>query len=291
MMNLYNRLQLRAVTSNLQNFLHIRLENWLTPIKFEELRRSSNLRANAITKDWLEKLSIMFDMAGKVNAEPYKRTRVCKNVCLYSSLFDDVEKNKKTQILCFSGKSERMMMPLPVFLQHFDAKSTDIFFVRYPRGHCYAKGIPGIANDFESTLNVIGNLIHTDDYEKKVAIGTSAGALPALLAALKFSYDAVMSVGTGAPSDERWEKKAGADTFASNFLKDHAKKMHPTAIYLVLGADDADDARSANEIASLISIEKLVISSSHQRVDHLCLPPLVYTGKFNGLLNRTILKP
>lgn len=285
-MKLYDRLFASARTTNLQNLLHIRLENWLTPKKFNDLKSSKKISTDRVTMEWLKKLSNMFDMAEKPEIETYDRVRLHKNICLYTDKSSKVNKSEKNLVLCMTGTLQRMMMPLPVFLQHFDAKSTDVVLIKFPKNHGYCNGLAGVTDDFDSSFDVVYKLIDCQPYARKVSFGVSAGALPALLVGLKYSFDSIMSVGPGSPYHERWARE-GDGTFASNYIKKHAKGNLPS-VYLVHGKADKADTKSVDEISSLISAKKIVISSKDHEIGHICLPAIVNSRKLRSFLDQTL---
>ena len=150
---------------------------------------------------WIDELNRTFALAGKDSPEPFVRRRLRQAVWIFKS---DCDRRQKTLLISFSGNAQRLMMPLPVFLQHIDGRATDVAYLRTEKHAGYRKGILGVANDFHASIASLEGLLNVRAYRRVATIGTSAGALPAILAGLQLAVDAVLSVGPNSPNEDRW---------------------------------------------------------------------------------------
>jgi hypothetical protein len=234
------------------------------------------------SKAWIDKLHRKFTLAGKKPPEPFMRRRLLHGVWTFESGRD---LRQKTLLICFSGNAQRLMLPTPVFLQHIDAQTTDVVYLRTEK-HCgYRKGILGVAGELDASIAALECLLRVREYRRVATIGTSGGALPAILAGLQLSVDAVLSIGPNNPNDVRWTeftKGGGAPDLFRRFAD--ASKRVPN-VHLVHGADSEKDAASVEAIASCIQVHGI---TSVPNARHNALYPLVTRGQFRHLLMSTL---
>lgn len=297
MIDLYRRLLKGVKTINMANRLHVDLDNWMTPGQFQALRlelldgqAASHLpdmhQENSLT--WISHSAASFDKAGKAFAEPFRRQCLDPYMRLFSHPDSSAGKGNKTLIVAVSGASQRMMMQLAIFLQNLDASEVDVLFLKYPKKLGFSNGMPGLDADFKGMLERMGEFpFH--QYRRVAAMGTSGGALPALLIALRHGFHAVMTVGMTGPDDPRWQSalEGGPVQFCRGLLE--RQPDHPSA-YLVVGEhakEDIDSAQSWSQIIPQSSV--MTISSPILPVGHNALFPLIVAGKFRSVLEDTIL--
>lgn len=265
----------------------------MTPLRFSALADSiraeephSQLSA-ALT--WIARLAPSFEKVGVGYPEPFERYRINRYLTKYTCPNAAPTANK-TMVFCISGAAQRMMMPLANFLQHFDANSTDIVFLKYPRDVGYQNGLPELAGDFYGTLDKLERILDRQGtYARRVVMGTSAGALPALICGLRFQFEAVLAVGTGHPEDDRWAEATGGPGVPK--IRMLAESARRTQIYLMFGKDCVDDVASANALNKLIPARLVAIGGTGAAMGHACLWPLAANGKLKEFLAATILKP
>ena len=101
---------------------------------------------------------------------------------------DQFAPKEKTLLICFSGIAQRMMMPIPFFLQQLDARETDVLLIRDPERNGFRTGIQGISNSIEAVIDQITQLLDISQYKKTAAIGASGGGFPALLTAMRLGH-------------------------------------------------------------------------------------------------------
>lgn len=305
LIKLYLRLAGQCKTINQINRVHIALENWMTPIQWEALYEGIkkldefqflNIQPQRSPQsvydipyaqyDWFYRMSRLYGVVKNNRvAEPYLKGARSSHLSFYHYPNDY---NKKTLVVCFTGLAQRMMMPLPVFLQNFDAHAVDILMIRYPKRTGFREGMEGFSESFEGTLDSLEKMVSLYPCARKVAIGVSGGGTPAVTCALKANWDAAMSFSGGNPDDERWHKSLGF-SLVDLIEKYKRKQTKKIPIYLVFGADASADKFAAEALADLLPAQLIQINSNHQPVGHLSILPIVKSGKLRQFLNDTLL--
>lgn len=296
----YNRLVRGCKTHNMLNKLHIDLENRMTPLELDALRSSLCARhtwdtvfrapqraaASPVQQLWVENLHRQCAKSGKPSAEPFARHRLRQRVTLFT---DGGNRSDKTLAICFSGRAQRMMMPLPVFLQNIDAARVDVAFIRDPTRNSYRNGIGGVADSLEASIDQLGGLLGIAGYRRAVSIGTSGGGVPAVMSALRLNLDAALSAGGNHPDDPRWMAADG--TGLREIFRRYVDASSATPeVSLVFGADSIKDKASAEAFASLVPARLIPVGGQNSSVEHNALYPLAKSGALRGLLESTVFK-
>jgi acyl-CoA synthetase (AMP-forming)/AMP-acid ligase II/acyl carrier protein len=131
----------------------------------------------------------------------WRRQSLADYVRLYTTLGADVR--DKALIVGFGGKSLRLMMPMWTFLSHIDAAKCDLLFLWDPSRIHYREGIPGLATNFSDLVASLQNIVTYRGYKRIIGFGASAGALPAICAAIANRWDSVIGVGTDYPKFQK----------------------------------------------------------------------------------------
>lgn len=287
---LYRRLTRNCVTINQLNRVHIALENRMTPLEWSDLaaaidpRQAANDAVRETQMRWLHTMRGMFDKAGKPAPESYRTRRLARHIKWRRGA-----ESARTLGVCFTGQAQRMMSPLPVFLQHFSAATEDVVVVNYPRGRGFRYGLQGIADSFEGLIDALGRLLPMARFDKVVAIGVSGGALPAIVAAQRLGFESVAAFGAGAPDDPRWIEALGFSLEA--LLKPAPNRARPLSITLVYGAESAIDKDGAARLARIIPINQAEIFIPGKPVGHNALYPLLMTRQLRPFLEDVLLAP
>jgi hypothetical protein len=286
---LYRRLTRSSHTINQINRVHIALENRLTPIKAQTLMEAERDESNLVFSEWIDKFYDMFSKGGAKKAEPFLRQNIASHVDLFSS--EPLVKEKrgtKTLVLCFTGAAQRMMMPLAVFLQHFDATRYDVVMIRYPKREGYRHGIPSFGEDIEDSLLRLMEIVESGCYAKTVAFGVSGGAAPALLCGLCKGVSAVLAVGINHPDDERWREESGI-SLRERIVKRVQNTISLPPIHLLYGRESAPDKEAAYAVSELVSVRITEVSHTAYPVGHVALFPILMEGKMSHLLETVFL--
>ena len=291
MIELYRRLTRGCATINQLNRVHIALENRITPIQWSVLAGAIDPSSSAVDAvregqtRWLQTMGAMFAKAGKPAPEPYASRRLARHI----KWFRAEPNTARTLVVCFTGQAQRMMSPLPVFLQHFQAATEDVVVINYPKGLGFRYGLQGVADGFENFLDVLGRVLPLAAYERVVALGVSGGALPAIAAAQRLDFDAAAAFGAGYSEDPRWIEALGHSLDA--FLTPAAERATPLAVTLVYGADTVVDKDAAARLAQLIPINQAEVFIPGKSVGHNALYPLLMTKQLRPFLEDALLAP
>jgi hypothetical protein len=116
----------------------------------------------------------------------------------------------------------------------------------------FALGIPGLGKDLIETVSGLRTRIDPRAYRKAVSLGTSAGGVPAILAAIGLNLQRGISL---CPSDYRWYaahvKALGVNEASYAALM--ASRPHPfPELVLVAGAEKKDDLAAALALHALV---------------------------------------
>lgn len=308
MIKLYERLIGACKTINQVNRVHIALENWMTPRQWQVLRAqllqspaygflTTSAAADKpaapgdiryVQQQWLKSLQGMYDKSGQTSPQAYERRRLGRYVSLYKNAGE--ARSERTLVVCFTGAAQRMMCPLPVFMQHIDAAAHDVVLIRYPKGKGYRHGLEGVADSFEAAVEWLSRILPCQNYSRVVAVGASGGGLPAVLTSLRLGFDAALTFGAGHPGDKRWSDALGysGEVLVRRFFEQRQKKI---PLFLVHGADMPTDRQAAEALGRLLPASIIEVKGTNVPVGHNSLYPLLTAKKLRGFLRETILGP
>lgn len=173
---------------------HIEFENTASPygaINFIRNERNKNYFIRFFL-DKLEKL--ILDASEKIR--PFVRHKISTNVFFYNS--DNI--NKKI-LICVCGNANRLMMPIPVFLQYINEKIYDVLVLMDPYKLCYHSGIPDFGFTLKESVNKLSDIISKKKYEQVYTFGTSGGGCASLYVGAYLNAKKAISVGACHPLD------------------------------------------------------------------------------------------
>lgn len=227
-----------------------------------------------VVRDAVGKSTRTMYKAGKSLPERYTRRALVPGIWIF---IGEGPRQDRTLIVGFPGNGGRLMMPLPIILQHLPARNIDLVMVPDGIKANYRKGIPALANTVEEALAKLKQHLPSG-YERVVTLGTSSGGVPSLLAAAEFGADTVLAVGAGHPDDERWE--ATRDVTKRQLLEAAAPHLADCRVTLAFGAQSPDDEVSADAIAAMIPhARKVPVSVPGVEVKHVALFPIANAGQ------------
>lgn len=178
----------------------------------------------------------------------YQKKIISKNVHLYSS-----SEQSKRLLVCFCGTANRLMIPIPVFLQYLPRDLYDVLVLKDHTGLCFHSGIQELG---KSTYELIRFIEHiTSSYPIISTFGTSGGGYAALCFGVYLNAEIAISVGGRHPSTFV-EIKSRLDELGMNgdefdFLIRNMKFKKIKRILAVYSEKNYIDRRSA-EIFSLL---------------------------------------
>lgn len=281
MIKLYERLTHNCQTINQWNHAHLTLQKKMTPLQLAILTQQLFTTENEHTRAWLSTINRLYFKSGKVQPEPFIKKRLSPHLMLFSDPHTD--SRQKSLLVAFTGGSQLMMMPIPVFLQQFDAKSVDILMVRYPKPLGYQQGLTGIGDNIDSTLTQLRNFFPQQSYQRYMTIGVSGGGVPALLMALKHGFEHCLAIGLNAPDDPRWS--AVLPNSVGELAKSYAQQLSKLPkISLVYGAELSTDKQATLKWSHWLSCKIIAVPTAN----HVAISPLLDNGKLCQFFNRSL---
>lgn len=311
MIECYRRATRRCRTVNQLNALHIALENRITPLElvalrdaqgpwfrlrtllqsawrlpFVALKQKDATSPRAQRDRWLRRLYRLYMQAAEPQPQAFRRRKLSRHLRLYSA---NASRHDKSLLICFVGSSQRPFLPVPVFLQHLDAARTDVLLVGYPRGKGHRHGLPELGGSFEESMDRLRVVADIDAYQRCVAIGTSGGGTPAVLAALRLGLSAALSAGGGSPTDRRWFEALGEDVGDLARRYATASTSLPRVV-LAYGADAQKDVVAAQAFAGCIPAEQLPVDDDQSQVLHNLFSPLLRRRQLRSFLETSLMQ-
>jgi hypothetical protein len=181
--DVYRRRTDRCRTVNQLNRVHIALGNYATPA---ELRHFAAALAATEPPD-SPRRQFVADLVrrmprGLPRPREFERRGALPGLSLYSA--GTGAPAQKTLIIGFAGHFGRLMLPTPWILDCLDPDLYDVVVLRDLSRREFVAGVPGVGGDFFAVLGRLPAFADPAAYRRTVAIGTSAGGLSALLAAI-----------------------------------------------------------------------------------------------------------
>ena len=172
MLEHYNALLKKVITANDVNRIHIAFGNTVTPAEAVELKESlfvpgvhllPEFRPEIkVTPDyikaegrlWIDQLFDGLHVIGKPDPEPFRRHDLRKSVTLFT---DGGDRAGKSLLITLPGSNDRLMMPIPAFLQNLNASATDVLFIRDGTRSDYTAGLEGWPHRLQHLARGSGN--------------------------------------------------------------------------------------------------------------------------------------
>jgi len=240
---LYRRRASRCRTENQLNRIHIALDNYMTPA---EVRHFAAVLAGEVadspSRRWIATLAESMPI-NAVRPVEFERRELLKGVTHYTA--NAGSPAEKTLIIGFSGIHHRLMSPTAWLLDCLNPMLYDVIVLRDFSRRGFALGLPGLGKDLLEMLSDLAKHCDPRAYRKAVSLGTSAGGVPAILAAIALELDRGISL---CPSDYRWYaayvKALGVDE--QSYAAVLASRPHPfPELIIVSGALKKDDLAAA----------------------------------------------
>lgn len=175
--------------------VQITLENELTPQELlEQLKWRDELAPPA--RKWISALEeMMLRESGQI--QPFRRTSLSENVQFCHA---GAGHGVKSLLVGFCGNFQRLMMPLPVFLQQVPADIFDVLIFKDPGRDFFLRGVPGYVDSLAQLPERVERDLPLARYASVRCIGTSAGGAAALVAGEVFGAERALSFGGGHPA-------------------------------------------------------------------------------------------
>lgn len=103
-------------------------------------------------------------------------------------------------LICLSGLKGRVGQPAPVILQALPP-GVDLLLLSDPAREEYRRGVPGLAGDFAGLVQALRDLADRQGYRRRMVLGNSKGAVPALRLGLLAGFDGAAGLGPRPSND------------------------------------------------------------------------------------------
>jgi len=190
---LHQRRIARCVTENQVNRVHIAVENYMTPAEVRYFNAAlADEPPDAPSREWIGRL---YDLMPLRKGRPveFERRGLVTGATRYTA--DVGTPDQKTLILGFGGAFNRLMLPIACWLDCLNPAFYDMIVLRDMSRRFFSMGIHGLGSTFFEALAALGQRIDLASYRNTIALGTSSGGLPAVLAALLLKMNRGISIG------------------------------------------------------------------------------------------------
>lgn len=247
---LYRRRISRCRTENQRNRVHIALDNYMTPLEVRYFASAlAGEAADSPSRRWIAILANSMPV-DKVRSVEFERSEILRGVTFYTA--DAGSTDEKTLIIGFAGRYHRLMAPTSWLLNCLNPMLYDVVVLRDFSKRAFAFGIPGLGADFFEAVSNLRTCVDTRTYRNVISLGTSFGAIPALMAALLLKMNRGISI---CPEDFRSFasrlKTMGLDDEPYAALLTSRPRPFPELI-LVHGAEKKDDELAAFCLHNLV---------------------------------------
>jgi hypothetical protein len=245
-LRLYKKRIGRCHTQNQVNRVHIAIENYMTPGEVRYFRHALDREpAESPSRVWITWLTAAMPTKIARSVE-FERRALSKEVTHYSA--DTPSADNKTLIIAFTGVAHRMMLPTPWLLDCLNPALYDVVLLRDFSRVAYAAGMRGLGGDFVTSLSNLQTHVDPRAYRTTIAFGTSAGAVPAILAAILLKLDKAIAISPQAfdrVTALLQRQGLSGEPYASLL----ASRPQPfPKIFLVCAAEHADDVAAATSL-------------------------------------------
>jgi hypothetical protein len=243
---------------------HIKFENTASPNEAINFIRNARNK-NYFIRFFLDKTEKLI-LEGFKKIRPFVRHKISTNVFFYNS----VNINKKI-LICFCGNANRLMFPIPAFLQYIDEKIYDVLVLLDPYKLCYHSGIPDFGFTLEESINKLSDIISTKKYEQITTFGTSGGGCASLYVGAYLNAKKAISVGACHPLDYvdtklRLSKKILSGSEFDKLLSKRQNEYQTNIIVIYSDRHDGDKKSAINFTKHLINVNLLPIDGESHNV-------------------------
>lgn len=256
-------------------------ENALSPQGFVDQIGIEAAHGNRILATAMAGSLTALHLQAQTILQPFSATAMAPDAVLYQGRATASGRNL---LIAFTGRKNRLMLPLPLFLQDIDAATWDVLVLRDRSLSQFRNGCHGLATSFPDLAHRLAAL--AADYTAAAAIGTSMGGLPAIRLSLLTGSIRGISVGGSPPSDAA-RLLAGKDPGPAFDLICACLPPARRDLLYVYGEDHAQDAEAARLCAGQTGGVLLPVPD-HNR--HFILWQLHQSGRLGAFL-QTVLDP
>jgi hypothetical protein len=280
---LYRKHLARCRTENQLNRLHIVLGNYMTPMEVRYFKAAlADDPSNQAARRWMANLDHFMPIK---KARPFEFERRATHRAFTQYTADTASAQQKTLIIAFAGNFHRLMLPTPAFLDCLDPALYDVIMLRDFRRSLFIKGIPGLGGDFFEAMSNLEEHFAPHSYRTIIALGTSGGGVPALLAAILLKASRGISVGgTDFARFSARVKSCGMSDEAYAALLASRPEPFPD-LFLVYSAGYAHDADAARAMHERVPSQLWEV---HDCEGHLLLAQKLEQGKLPAFMAKLL---
>lgn len=277
----------RRSTVNQFNQLHISLENVLSPAEVCAIVDGARSRGVALPPEathWLSRMDELLRKDGRA-AQPYARQTLGEAATAYAAPGTPAERARRTFVIAFTGDAHRLMMPVSLFLQACPADRYELLVLSDFRRSLYLRGIAGLGDDFPSAVSRIGAMAPSPRDRRVVSLGTSAGGLASVWAAVELGLARAVSVGGVTPEQAggRYQTQGLSTEAFEESIRRHAARL--PEVLLVSGEQNDRDQRKALSMADRLPATLVAVPGC---AHHNVLYDLWTRGELEPFLARSL---
>lgn len=262
--------------------LQIALENILSPAEVADLMALRG-KLPARAQGWVDELQARA-FSEIAEPRPYERLRLGTHVWFYGHGPD--EERRPHLLVAFCGSANRLMLPIPVFLQHLDASRFDVVVLTDPADRAYMAGIEAYAVDFDGIMRRLENDIDLGAYSSIRCLGSSIAGVVALRAGFALGAERAVSL-SGRPIRSYQQAKSLPEHAVAAFDEALARRAEaPTRVICVHGAGHYEDTAGAAELAGRLGGETFPVPGVKV---HNVLFEILKLGRLGGFLDEIML--
>ena len=146
-------------------------------------------------QEWSRRWKRDISLSGSDDGEDLRRAFSTSGVTIFSR-----ESTDNNLLVCFTGAVNRMGLPTPNFLRCVPRSIGHIVFLRATKPPNYDDGVGLLGPTFLTAMDSLEEWLQSRDYPAVNTIGSSAGALPAVLAGVRLGARSVVAVGPSHPN-------------------------------------------------------------------------------------------
>lgn len=224
------------------------------------------IRKDILTLATLDELAKIYPLQYifKKKKGDWRRIQISDYVWKYSS---KNEQPGKSVIFAFTGNLGVLMLPIHIILSCIDSDKYDLVLLKDINRQHYEAGLGGIGAGPQAVFGYLEAFRRAGGYETAIAIGTSAGGLAAIAAALTHNWRAALAVAPDTPESHPVLKSLILDNLPHG-------QGGKTAVTVALAAGRDRDVASARDLQPVLPHGQFHVDdrfASHNFLDELFL--------------------
>jgi hypothetical protein len=181
----------------------------------------------------------------------FRRTELVPNATFYSA-----GTGASTLVVGFCGKRLRLLMSLPMMLQHTDDRRYDVLILSDPQRLHFDRGIEGFADSMPTLARRIEAIAGQYGHTSLVTYGTSMGGFPALRMGLLLGADRAISAGGRFPYHVK-RLLDGSGAIGAFDLICQCRMPAATPCYALFSNGKEPDVQAATALAAIMPESRL----------------------------------